>query len=866
MEVTIVNFKCWENLTVTFSTEGITLLRGNSGTGKSTILQAIYWCLYGKLNKIYPKGCETACTSVFISLPFMTIFRQRNKTDFYVEVMKTRKNGKSEKVRLVLEEARYEVERVFGSKDVWLSCSYIQQETRNVILTGGNQEKEDLLVALSENNVSESLIAMVKNKISETKKRITKNETLLEEFNKEYKKKYEGVSINQVKRFLDSTNIDELEDSLPVKKKEMEKRLIEKENHSNLIMNQKRIKAEIRKLEEWFSSFKDQDVISDEILDIIRRKENLEGKIGGYNFEDLLDLDVDAEGSKIKEYDSNMRKMKAFKVKSFSELRERISKIEECIDFYDAYKEYISLTPVDKPKNPNYLPESRGIPEPVYDPPVIEGIYVEGEVWNKEEDLLLLDKEMIKNKYMIKELLLSIKEKETKLKEDILICPSCGDHLKYIDKKLHKESTNIEAFESQTKGDIESLKDEIVKINDCNKKIASERENLLLKKSEMIKRNKDRERKIKEFKEKKSKYKKDYQRRLRLYQDDQNLISNKDFNITLKNQYEFMLNNYKTYVTKKNSLYNHKFDSFIEGKSKDELYSELLMLRDIKELKKPSYTMDFLKNHTHMLTLKEELNSQILLIPKEFSKSSYKTLKAINESIYKMKEVKKRNEIKLSELKDSLVTIPDFNDNIDDLRDEIEDIEEKISLYDIYLAQEELHDRIDKINSTLNQLDILMGDLLEYKLKLSKSVSIKLDNLVCDINSLLSSICDSLFEESISVVLNLDKQNKKGVVTNTINFSVSLDGIDYEFSEISSGQRDRVNIALTICLNIISNSPIIIFDESMSYLDNTVRDMAVNCLATMCKDKIVICVNQMGIEGIYDHRISLTKKGVVCDV
>src|SRR5690606_22123728 len=103
MEVTIVNFKCWENLTVTFSTEGITLLRGNSGTGKSTILQAIYWCLYGKLNKIYPKGCETACTSVLISLPFMTIFRQRNKTDFYVEVMKTRKNGKSEKVKLVLE-------------------------------------------------------------------------------------------------------------------------------------------------------------------------------------------------------------------------------------------------------------------------------------------------------------------------------------------------------------------------------------------------------------------------------------------------------------------------------------------------------------------------------------------------------------------------------------------------------------------------------------------------------------------------------------------------------------------------------------------------------------------------------------------
>lgn len=864
MEVTIVNFKCWENLTVTFQTEGITLLRGNSGTGKSTILQAIYWCLYGKLNKIYPKGCETACTSVLISLPFMTIFRQRNKTDFYVEVMKTSKNGKSEKVRLVLEDARYEVERVFGSKDVWLSCSYIQQETRNVILTGGNQEKEDLLVTLSENNISDSLITMVKNKISEVKKKIAKNETLLEEFEREYKKKYKNVHINQVKNFLDDTDIDYLEDSLPRKKKEMEKRLIEKENHSNLVMNQEKIIKEIEKLELWFSSIKNEEIIPDEVLDIIKKKEELETRIGRYNFEEFSDLDVDAEKYKIKEYDSNMKKIKALGIKSFSDLRERISRIEACIESYDAYKEYVSLTPVNKPKSPNYLPESQGIPEPVYEPPVMEAL--EMEVWDKENELLKIEKEIMKNKYTIKELLLNIKKKDEKLNKDVLVCPSCGDHLKYIDKKLHKESTNIEGFAEKVKEEIESLKVEITKINYRNEEISLKRENLLLEKEGIMERNKKREKKLKDFKEKKSQYKKDYQRRLSLYQNDQSLINNKDFNIAMKNHYESLLSNYKTYISKKESLYNPKFDFFTEEKSKDELYNELLMLKDIKELKKPSYTMDFLKNHKTMLELKEKLDSQVLLIPKEFRNSSFKKLKAINDSIHKTMEIKKRNEIKLSELKDSLISIPEFNDNIDELRDEIKNIERKISLYYVYLTQEELHDKIIKINSTLNQLDTYMSDLLEYKLLLSKSISIKLDNLVCDINSLLSSICDSLFEESISVVLNLDKQNKKGVITNTINFSVSIDGVDYEFSEISSGQRDRINIALTICLNIISNSPIIIFDESMSYLDNTVRDMAVNCLANMCKDKIVICVNQMGIEGIYDHRISLTKKGVICDV
>ena len=53
MEVKIKDFRCIQNWSAVIQ-NGLTLFKGESGSGKSTVLEAIRWCLYGQLRQVFP--------------------------------------------------------------------------------------------------------------------------------------------------------------------------------------------------------------------------------------------------------------------------------------------------------------------------------------------------------------------------------------------------------------------------------------------------------------------------------------------------------------------------------------------------------------------------------------------------------------------------------------------------------------------------------------------------------------------------------------------------------------------------------------------------------------------------------------------
>jgi len=146
-KIVLKEFRCWKNLSIDIPLGGVTLIKGDSGCGKSTILQAIIWCLYGKIQLVAPITKKVASTEVTIEFPFC--FNQKNGN-----LNITRK--KSTRVTLSHNDNMYEdkvaqeiINDLFGTYDLWLASCYVGQGTRNTFLTAPNSGKMELLNSLA---------------------------------------------------------------------------------------------------------------------------------------------------------------------------------------------------------------------------------------------------------------------------------------------------------------------------------------------------------------------------------------------------------------------------------------------------------------------------------------------------------------------------------------------------------------------------------------------------------------------------------------------------------------------------------------------------------------------------------------------
>lgn len=142
MRIKINGFKCHLESEYVFLDSAITLVKGASGAGKSTILQAIYWCLFGGMRGIYNSSGETKKCNVTLSVSNLTIYRQKKP-----DLLKV--NIESHIYIYEDEIAQNMIDRMFGLKDLWKACCYVEQKQRCALLSGTNAERMDLLNQLS---------------------------------------------------------------------------------------------------------------------------------------------------------------------------------------------------------------------------------------------------------------------------------------------------------------------------------------------------------------------------------------------------------------------------------------------------------------------------------------------------------------------------------------------------------------------------------------------------------------------------------------------------------------------------------------------------------------------------------------------
>lgn len=152
-----------------------------------------------------------------------------------------------------------------------------------------------------------------------------------------------------------------------------------------------------------------------------------------------------------------------------------------------------------------------------------------------------------------------------------------------------------------------------------------------------------------------------------------------------------------------------------------------------------------------------------------------------------------------------------------------------------------------------------MTTLNKIKANLITAEYIRLDNFLSKINSVIASILEMLFQEPITVALRSFKQMKStDRVKPQINCEIYYKGaVCNSVTELSGGERSRVSLAMSIAFSTFTSAPFFLIDESVSTLDVTTKELTMKVIRHYLRDKLVIAVNHDTTNGVYDSVIRL---------
>jgi len=136
MKIKIESFRKWNDITFSLGNE-VTKIVGESGKGKSTIFEAIYWCLYGKIQKVSPKGTNIR--------PTVTI--ETTIDNHLGQIIRTGQKN----VSLIIGDNTYtgdiaqgKIDEYFGTHDLFMMRSYLRAESVHPLINASITEKREL--------------------------------------------------------------------------------------------------------------------------------------------------------------------------------------------------------------------------------------------------------------------------------------------------------------------------------------------------------------------------------------------------------------------------------------------------------------------------------------------------------------------------------------------------------------------------------------------------------------------------------------------------------------------------------------------------------------------------------------------------
>jgi len=194
--LTLKNFKKFDNKTFVFNISSVIRLFGKSGTGKTTILKAIAWCLYNKeKNSVIPFSKSKVITSVTLEftsgiLCSSKVIIKRSKPPLQINVI-------IDSFEYTSSEAEAKIQDFFGEESIWMCSSFLEQKQQNSFLQMSNPEKSNFLSSLVFTNESDfsKILETVSREIHKYDSSVKCNKGILENRMGSIKEKFSSISL-----------------------------------------------------------------------------------------------------------------------------------------------------------------------------------------------------------------------------------------------------------------------------------------------------------------------------------------------------------------------------------------------------------------------------------------------------------------------------------------------------------------------------------------------------------------------------------------------------------------------------------------------------------------------------------------------
>jgi DNA repair exonuclease SbcCD ATPase subunit len=799
MKLTLKNFRCYNSKTFEFDDETTTLISGQSGCGKTTILLAIQFALYGTTSHKYLVSFNK--TSCEVILEYKNFMIKRTKRP---NILNVKHNG----VFYEDKEAQIILNKYFGITNS--SIFFLDLST--------NDKMEFLERIVNDNYDVKNLKLKIKNAITDLSReldvvtgQISNTQNMLDIIQKPEKVEKPG----EIGAYNFSKEELILKKAQTIKNIELENIKIQKYNDVlNQIKNQKEeldllgyinhdSENQIKELEKNINDYQDKINHFLSVKDKTAMINKFTAELEGFKSIDELEEEIEKLGEEIKLGDTMLDlhiKQKQYRRDLYMEKNDW-EKRKLCLE-----------SQIEKIKNYGYE------------------LTLERLTFLRELRLKLKDATVANIDYKIETAKGEIEALKAKFFKSFK-CLKCN-HTITINMDTMEVSDNIvEKFDNDNKTDIETIK----KLLARNEKSLDK----LTRNDKFIKENasvEDIESEIEEIKGyfdlvKKNKPFEISKTLLRMEKDIEKIKSELPQNIDTSVDIE--LDELKD---RKRDLHAEKRVVQAKLKTKNEL------LEEIKD--KPSY------DHKIYLDCVEKLKG---------CNESLKT-KLIEFNNFKVSE---RILGKIKSLNLDLKKIKFQGDDLPKLKKELEDIElgleyqQKLQEYKSFqmelIKYKKVKSNLQNLLDSKNVLELKYHKTLLFKKKVTIAEQITLQFMINIINSHLSILLDDFFKEDpIQIYLELSNETRPQV-----NVIINYKGNKVDYKSLSTGEYARVKLAFDLTFKEILGEKIIMLDECTANLEQDLSTKIFKKIKDTFPSKTILIIAHQVITGHFDNILKL---------